>query len=158
MCPFAAPLVSAGPDQVQCEFRTSPRSDFLRKTGVRFSGRMLVEEAGSREAANVRSDRQDRPGDRGDRRDRRGDRPRALHARGTVVAVSGTRREALDALAADLKERVHALPANLADKEAVEALIAKAEQAMGKLDVLIANAGINATICLSNCATRTGSR
>ena len=67
---------------------------------------------------------------------------RALHARGTVVAVSGTRREALDALAADLKERVHALPADLADKEAVEALVPKAEQAMGKLDVLIANAGI----------------
>jgi 3-oxoacyl-[acyl-carrier protein] reductase len=67
---------------------------------------------------------------------------RALHAQGAVVAVSGTRREALDALAADLKERVHALPADLADKEAVEALIPRAEEAMGKLDVLIANAGV----------------
>ena len=34
------------------------------------------------------------------------------------------------------------LPCNLADKDAVEALVPKAEEAMGKLDILVANAGI----------------
>ncbi|MCC6777857.1 MAG: 3-oxoacyl-[acyl-carrier-protein] reductase [Hyphomicrobiales bacterium] len=67
---------------------------------------------------------------------------RALHGQGATVAVSGTRRELLDALTGELKDRVHVLPCNLADKEAVEALVPKAEEAMGKLDVLVANAGV----------------
>jgi 3-oxoacyl-[acyl-carrier protein] reductase len=67
---------------------------------------------------------------------------RALHAQGATVAVSGTRRDALDALAAELKERVHVLPCNLADKDAVEALVPSAEEKMQKLDILVANAGI----------------
>jgi 3-oxoacyl-[acyl-carrier protein] reductase len=58
------------------------------------------------------------------------------------VALSGTRREVLDALAAEIGERVHVLPCNLADKNEVEALVPKAEQAMGQLDILVANAGI----------------
>jgi 3-oxoacyl-[acyl-carrier protein] reductase len=56
--------------------------------------------------------------------------------------VSGTRRDALDELAAELKERVHVLPCNLANKDEVEALVPACEQAMGKLDILVANAGI----------------
>ncbi len=68
---------------------------------------------------------------------------RALHAQGATVALSGTRRDALDVLAGELKERVHVLPCNLADKDAVEALVPKAEETMGKLDILVANAGIN---------------
>jgi 3-oxoacyl-[acyl-carrier protein] reductase len=67
---------------------------------------------------------------------------RALHAQGATVAISGTRREVLDALAAELESRVHVLPCNLADKDAVEALAPKAEEAMGQLDILVANAGI----------------
>jgi 3-oxoacyl-[acyl-carrier protein] reductase len=67
---------------------------------------------------------------------------RAFHAQGATVAVSGTRRELLEQLAAELKERVHVLPCNLADKEAVEALVPSSEQAMGRLDILVANAGI----------------
>jgi 3-oxoacyl-[acyl-carrier protein] reductase len=69
---------------------------------------------------------------------------RALHAQGATVAISGTRREVLDALAADLKERVHVLPCDLADKDAVEALVPSAEEKMQKLDILVANAGVNA--------------
>jgi len=68
---------------------------------------------------------------------------RALHGQGATVAVSGTRRDVLDLLAAELKERVHVLPCNLSDKAEVEALVPKAEEAMGKLDILVANAGIN---------------
>jgi len=67
---------------------------------------------------------------------------RALHSRGATVAISGTRREALDTLAGTLSERVHVLPCDLADKDAVETLVPKAEEAMEKLDILVANAGI----------------
>jgi 3-oxoacyl-[acyl-carrier protein] reductase len=67
---------------------------------------------------------------------------RALHQQGATVAISGTRRDVLDQLAGELKERVHVLPCNLADKDEVEALVPKAEAAMGRLDILLANAGI----------------
>jgi 3-oxoacyl-[acyl-carrier protein] reductase len=68
---------------------------------------------------------------------------RALHQQGAVVAVSGTRREVLDQLAGELKDRVHVLPCDLAAKDEVEALVPKADEVMGKLDILVANAGIN---------------
>ena len=67
---------------------------------------------------------------------------RALHARGAEVVLSGTRREVLDKLAAELGERVHVVPANLADTAEVEALVPAAEQALGGLDILVNNAGI----------------
>lgn len=67
---------------------------------------------------------------------------RALHAQGANVTLSGTRREALDALAAELGARVHVVPCNLGVKEEVEALIPAAEAAMGGLDILVNNAGI----------------
>jgi 3-oxoacyl-[acyl-carrier protein] reductase len=66
----------------------------------------------------------------------------ALHRQGATVALSGTRKDALDALAGTLKERVHVLPCNLADRAAVDALVPQAETAMGKLDIVVANAGI----------------
>ena len=67
---------------------------------------------------------------------------RALHAQGATVALSGTRREVLDQLAGELGTRVHVAPCNLADKDEVEALIPHAEETMGQLDILVANAGI----------------
>ncbi len=67
---------------------------------------------------------------------------RSLHAQGAHVAISGTRREALEALAGELGERVHVLEANLSDTAAVEALVPAAEAALGGLDVLVNNAGI----------------
>jgi 3-oxoacyl-[acyl-carrier protein] reductase len=67
---------------------------------------------------------------------------RSLHAQGATVAISGTRREVLDALAGELGSRVHVLPCNLADKDDVEKLVPSAEAAMEKLDVLVANAGV----------------
>ena len=68
---------------------------------------------------------------------------RALHNQGATVAISGTRRDMLDALASALKDRVHVLPCDLGDKAAVEALVPSAEEQMQKLDILVANAGIN---------------
>jgi 3-oxoacyl-[acyl-carrier protein] reductase len=67
---------------------------------------------------------------------------RALHAQGAVVALSGTRRDALEALAAELGERAHVTPCDLADPASIEALVPAAEAAMGPLDVLVNNAGV----------------
>ena len=67
---------------------------------------------------------------------------RGLHGQGATVALSGTRRDALEALAAELGDRTHVLPANLSDPASIEALIAEAEKAMGGLDILVNNAGI----------------
>jgi 3-oxoacyl-[acyl-carrier protein] reductase len=67
---------------------------------------------------------------------------RALHKRGAIVALSGTRKEALEALATELGGKVHVLPCNLTEKAEVEALVPAAETAMGGLDILINNAGV----------------
>jgi 3-oxoacyl-[acyl-carrier protein] reductase len=66
----------------------------------------------------------------------------ALHRQGALVAMSGTRRQALDQRAGELGERVHVLPCNLSDKQEVEALIPAAEAALGGVDILVNNAGI----------------
>lgn len=67
---------------------------------------------------------------------------RALHAQGATVGLSGTRRDALEALAAELGSRAHVLPCNLSDAAQVEALVGEAEKAMGQLDILVNNAGL----------------
>ena len=67
---------------------------------------------------------------------------RALHAQGATVTLSGTRVEALEALAAELGARAHVAACNLADKTSVEALVPAAEKAMGQLDILVNNAGV----------------
>ena len=68
---------------------------------------------------------------------------RAMHAQGATVAISGTRQEALDKLAGELGSRVHVLPCDLSNMEQVEALVPAAEEKMEKLDILVANAGVN---------------
>jgi 3-oxoacyl-[acyl-carrier protein] reductase len=67
---------------------------------------------------------------------------RALHAQGAVVVLSGTRRDALDALAAALGERVHVCAADLRQAGAADALVSAAEAAAGPLSVLVNNAGL----------------
>src|SRR2546427_2461362 len=64
---------------------------------------------------------------------------RSLHAQGAIVALSGTRKDALEALATALGDRVHVMPCDLTDKSAVEALVPSAEEKMEKLDILVAN-------------------
>jgi 3-oxoacyl-[acyl-carrier protein] reductase len=66
----------------------------------------------------------------------------ALHAQGAMVAISGRRKDALAHLAETLQERVHLLPCNLGNKEEVEALVPRCEELMGRLDILVANAGV----------------
>jgi 3-oxoacyl-[acyl-carrier protein] reductase len=67
---------------------------------------------------------------------------RTLHAQGAVVVLSGTRRDALDALAAELGERAFVCPADLRDAAEPDALVATAEQAAGPLAILVNNAGM----------------
>jgi 3-oxoacyl-[acyl-carrier protein] reductase len=68
---------------------------------------------------------------------------RALHAQGAVVGLSGTRRDALEALAAELGPRTHVLPCDLSDGAQVDELIPQTEAAIGELDILVNNAGLN---------------
>ncbi len=58
------------------------------------------------------------------------------------MVISGTRAAALEALAAELGERVHVCPADLSDPAAAAALVAAAEAAAGKVDILVNNAGL----------------
>ena len=67
---------------------------------------------------------------------------KGLHGAGATVALSGTRVDPLEALAAELGDRAHVLPCNLSDAEAVNALPKQAADAMGSVDVLVNNAGI----------------
>ena len=65
-----------------------------------------------------------------------------LHAMGASVALSGTRADVLDALAAELGERAHVCAADLRDPAAADALVAAAEAAAGPLHILVNNAGL----------------
>jgi len=67
---------------------------------------------------------------------------RALHASGAKVALSGTRKDALEALASELGEGAYAVPADLSSAEGAAALIDDATEAMGALDILVNNAGL----------------
>jgi 3-oxoacyl-[acyl-carrier protein] reductase len=67
---------------------------------------------------------------------------RALHAQGATVGLSGTRREALDALAAELGGRAHVFICDLSDVAQVEALVPAAEAGLGQVNILVNNAGL----------------
>lgn len=67
---------------------------------------------------------------------------RALHRQGAAVALAGTRKAALAALAEGLAGRTHVVPADLADPAAPDRLLREAEAAMGRVDILVNNAGI----------------
>lgn len=67
---------------------------------------------------------------------------RRLHAQGATVALSGTRVEALEALARELGERAEITPCDLSDRDSVEALVPAAEAKLGGLDILVNNAGV----------------
>ncbi|MBL4602331.1 MAG: 3-oxoacyl-[acyl-carrier-protein] reductase [Emcibacteraceae bacterium] len=66
----------------------------------------------------------------------------ALHKAGAKVALSGTREDPLNALAAELGEGAYVVPANLSDPDSVTALPKAAIEAMGSIDILVNNAGI----------------
>ncbi len=65
----------------------------------------------------------------------------SLHCAGAHIVLSGTRTEALEKLATQLKDRVTVLTADLKDPSASTVLVEKAEAVTGNLDILINNAG-----------------
>ncbi len=68
---------------------------------------------------------------------------KALHGAGANIAISGTRAEKLSELATELGgERVHILPCNLSDRDAIKQLAKDAEEKVGTLDIVVNNAGL----------------
>jgi short-subunit dehydrogenase len=75
---------------------------------------------------------------------------RALGREGVQLALSGRGEAALRRLAAELAEsgvRCVTLPADLSDREQVGGLVARAEDALGPLDILVNNAAVE--VCSS---------
>jgi 3-oxoacyl-[acyl-carrier protein] reductase len=67
---------------------------------------------------------------------------RAFHKQGATVAVSGRQTDKLEKLAAELGSRAHVVPCDLADRSAVGGLVDAAIAKLGRLDVLVNNAGL----------------
>ncbi|RZL72479.1 MAG: SDR family NAD(P)-dependent oxidoreductase, partial [Sphingomonas sp.] len=68
---------------------------------------------------------------------------KALAAQGARLAVSGSNAVKLEAFRASLGGDHVALPCNLSDAAAVDALVPQAVEALGgKLDILVNNAGV----------------
>ncbi len=67
---------------------------------------------------------------------------RSLHGAGAQVALSGTRVERLAALASELGDGAHTVPADLGETAALSDLVGAAEGAVGTVDILVNNAGL----------------
>ena len=67
---------------------------------------------------------------------------KALHAQGAIIAISGRNEDKLNALAHELGERVHILPADLSVENAASDLAKRAEEALGHIDIVVNNAGL----------------
>ncbi|MGH6980233.1 MAG: 3-oxoacyl-[acyl-carrier-protein] reductase [Stellaceae bacterium] len=67
---------------------------------------------------------------------------RALHGAGATLVLSGTRVDALESLRGALGDRAFVAPTDLSQREAADALIKTAEQAVGSVDILVNNAGL----------------
>ena len=67
---------------------------------------------------------------------------RTMHAAGAEVVLSGRRVEKLEALAGELGDRTHIAACDLSNPEQADALVGQAIEAGGKLDILVANAGV----------------
>src|SRR3546814_15850453 len=66
----------------------------------------------------------------------------ALAAQGARLAVSGSNADKLNAFRDTLGGDTLALPCNLGDAAAVDALVPSAVEALGQLDILVNNAGV----------------
>ena len=66
----------------------------------------------------------------------------ALHGQGATVAITGRNEEKLNELAAQLKDRVFVIAADLSSNDAIDMLIKSAEEKMGQIDILVNNAGL----------------
>ncbi len=66
----------------------------------------------------------------------------AFHKAGATVAISARRKDKLEELASALGDRVHVLPCDLSNREEVVKLVDDAVGAMGRLDIIVNNAGL----------------
>lgn len=66
----------------------------------------------------------------------------ALSEAGAKVALSGTRENVLEDVKASLPGEGACVPCNLSDADAVNGLVSAAEEAVGPLDIIVANAGV----------------
>ena len=67
---------------------------------------------------------------------------KALIEMGSRVAVTGTRREALEALRAELGKNCTPFQCDLSDRGAVDSLVIDVEKQVGPIDILVNNAGV----------------
>jgi len=67
---------------------------------------------------------------------------RTLAQQGAAVALSGTRIDALEALASEIDGSARVVPADLGAEGAVDGLARAVEEQMGGIDILVANAGV----------------
>jgi short-subunit dehydrogenase len=67
---------------------------------------------------------------------------RAWAARGASVTLVARRKDKLDAIAASIRGKTFVFPADLSDPERATDWIAPAEAALGPIDVLVNNAGV----------------
>lgn len=67
---------------------------------------------------------------------------KACVGQGASVALSGTRKQALEAVAAELGSAAWVVPADLQSAEGCAALVGAAEERLGRVDVLVHNAGV----------------
>jgi 3-oxoacyl-[acyl-carrier protein] reductase len=71
-----------------------------------------------------------------------GEIARALSSAGARVALSGTRESVLEEVRDGLAGNGAVVTCDLSDSSQVDSLVARAEEAVGGLDILVANAGI----------------
>lgn len=71
---------------------------------------------------------------------------KAFATQGAKVVLSGTRQDALEAVAAEIEAfapgKAIVIAANLSDPKDIERLVNEAEAAMGRVDILVNNAGL----------------
>ena len=67
---------------------------------------------------------------------------KSLSEQGARLALSGSNIDKLEAFKAEIGGDHVALPCNLSDPAAVDALVPQAVEALGKLDILVNNAGV----------------
>lgn len=82
---------------------------------------------------------------------------RTLARAGASIALSGRRQDALEALAAELRTlgaRCEPVPADLGDRDALQGLLARSEDAIGPLDVLVNNAGVESVGAYASSPTQ----
>ena len=67
---------------------------------------------------------------------------RSFYAQGAKLGLSGTRKDALEELAAELGVNAFAIPADLASADGPSQLIKDSDAVMGGVDILVNNAGL----------------